>query len=176
MVSTPGTHALHSPAGFRAFYRSSVGEVHRYLSRLTGGDRALTEDLTQEAFLALAREVGSGRVGDVGVGWLLVVARRKFLDHLRRQRRESSRIERAAVGVVRDAGEPDWSAVDPGEALGMLGRLGQDQRVALVLRYVDDLPVAEVAALLDRSVPATESLLARARRELARHVSEARHA
>ena len=43
-----------------------------------------------------------------------------------------------------------------------------------VFRYVDDLSTAEVAALLDRSVPATESLLARARRELARIVREAR--
>ena len=41
--------------------------------------------------------------------------------------------------------------------------LPDDQRTALVLRYVDDLAIADVAELLGRSVRATESLLARGR-------------
>ena len=72
--------------------------------------------------------------------------------------------------------EPDWSLVEGGIALDGLAQLPAAQRAALVFRYVDDLSTAEVAELLDRSVAATESLLARARRELARIVSEARTA
>lgn len=164
---------VDSTEGFLAFYRASLGEVHRSLSRLTGGDRALTEDLAQETYLALHREAAAGRVSDVERGWAIVVARRKFLDHLRRTWREARRLE--VVGTEPPPGaEPDWSQVDPGAALALLGRLGDDQRAALVLRYVDDLPTAEVAGLLERSVAATESLLARGRRELARLVLEAR--
>ncbi len=166
--------AVDTPAGFVAFYRASVGEVHRYLSRLAGGDRALAEDLTQEAFLALARQAGAGRVTRVDVGWVIVAGRRRFLDHIRSQGREARRLEQVAVEVVAPAAEPDWSTVDPHAALAQLGRLPEDQRTALVLRYVDDLSTAAVATQLDRSVAATESLLARARRELARLVSEAR--
>ena len=44
-----------------------------------------------------------------------------------------------------------------------LGRLLPHHRAALVLRYVDGLPVPEVATLLERSVHATESLLVRAK-------------
>jgi RNA polymerase sigma-70 factor (ECF subfamily) len=44
-----------------------------------------------------------------------------------------------------------------------LARLTPHHRAALVLRYLDGLPVAEVALLLDRSVHATESLLVRAK-------------
>ena len=41
--------------------------------------------------------------------------------------------------------------------------LSSHHRSALTLRYLDDLPVADVAALLERSVHATEALLVRAR-------------
>jgi catechol 2,3-dioxygenase-like lactoylglutathione lyase family enzyme len=44
----------------------------------------------------------------------------------------------------------------------------RDQRAALTLRYLDGLPVAEVAACVGRSVHATETLLARARAALRR--------
>jgi RNA polymerase sigma-70 factor (ECF subfamily) len=45
----------------------------------------------------------------------------------------------------------------------VLDQLSSHHRSALTLRYLDDLPVADVAALLDRSVYATEALLVRAR-------------
>jgi RNA polymerase sigma-70 factor, ECF subfamily len=44
--------------------------------------------------------------------------------------------------------------------------LSDVERAALVLRYIDDMPVAAVATALGRSLEATESLLARARRHL----------
>jgi RNA polymerase sigma-70 factor (ECF subfamily) len=45
----------------------------------------------------------------------------------------------------------------------VLRRLGPHHRAALTLRYMDDLPVPEVADLLGRTVHATEALLVRAR-------------
>ena len=46
----------------------------------------------------------------------------------------------------------------------VLGRLGAHHRAALTLRYLDGLPVAEVADHLGRTLHATEALLVRARR------------
>lgn len=146
-----------------------IDECYRYALRLTGGNRDLTDDLVQQTCEAAALAATQGK--PVTVGWMIVAARRRFADHLRRKRLDDTRFERlAAVTPLTD--EPDWDAVSGGEALGCLGRLSADHRAALVFRYVDDLPVAEVADLLDRSVSATESLLARARRELAQHVTE----
>ena len=45
----------------------------------------------------------------------------------------------------------------------VLEALGPHHRAALTLRYIDGLPVPEVAGLLDRTVHATEALLVRAR-------------
>jgi len=148
----------------------AVPDVYRYLLRLTGGDVRLAEDLVQETCLALVRS-DHAHDGTLDVGWMVVVARRRFLDHLRRSSREQRHLERAGIDPAQS--DPDWSAVDGATALHLLAELPGDQRAALVLRYVDDLPVAEVAALLDRSPAATESLLARARRALAHLVKDA---
>jgi RNA polymerase sigma-70 factor (ECF subfamily) len=45
----------------------------------------------------------------------------------------------------------------------VLAKLGPHHRAALTLRYLDGLPVADVANYLDRTVHATEALLVRAR-------------
>lgn len=55
-----------------------------------------------------------------------------------------------------------------------LARLPGQQRAALTLRYLDDLPVTEVAAHLGRSLHATETLLVRARAALRRAYQEER--
>ena len=55
------------------------------------------------------------------------------------------------------------------QVLASLNALPALQRAALGLRYLDDLPVPEVARLLGRSVHATESLLVRGREGLRRH-------
>jgi RNA polymerase sigma-70 factor, ECF subfamily len=44
-----------------------------------------------------------------------------------------------------------------------LDRLAPHHRAALTLRYLDDLPVDQVAEILDRTVHATEALLVRSR-------------
>jgi RNA polymerase sigma-70 factor (ECF subfamily) len=140
---------------------------------LTGGDRTLTEDLLQETCLATVRAARSGSTEDLTVGWMIVVARRRFVDHLRRTQREQSRL--ATVGVAGEATEPDWDSIGSDQALDLLGRLTHDQRAALIFRYIDDLAVREVAELLGRSVSATESLLARGRRELTQRALEGGH-
>src|SRR5262249_38497216 len=59
--------------------------------------------------------------------------------------------------------DPWETTVDRIRAREVLGQLGAHHRAALTLRYLDGLPVPEVARHLDRTVHATEALLVRAR-------------
>ena len=59
--------------------------------------------------------------------------------------------------------DPDPAFAARLRAQDVLQRLGPHHRAALTLRYVDDLPVPEVASVLGRTVHATEALLVRAR-------------
>jgi RNA polymerase sigma-70 factor (ECF subfamily) len=147
------------------FLRAS-NDVHRYISRLTGGDRSLTEDIIQETFIAMLRYQRSHPDVEVGVGWLMTAARNRLIDHIRSQQRDQARIERHSVSQAREVPPIDAAAISDEQARWMLAQLPLYERVALGLHVVDGLSIAEVATRLDRTVEATSSLLARARRHL----------
>ncbi len=129
----PFQHLLdeHGPAVWR-FVRASVGVV----------DGA---DCYQEAVLAALRAYPGLRHGDNLKGWLFTVAQHKVLDHHRRVTRRREATEAPPDQPVFD-GEPAddglWAAV---------GRLPTKQRLAVLHRFVADLPYVEIAGLLDCS-------------------------
>jgi RNA polymerase sigma-70 factor (ECF subfamily) len=96
------------------------------------------------------------------IPWLIGVARHKLADHWRRVEREERGL-RLLDGEPACAEDPWETLVDRIRAREVLGRLGAHHRAALTLRYLDGLPVPEVAGHLDRTVHATEALLVRAR-------------
>jgi RNA polymerase sigma-70 factor (ECF subfamily) len=69
----------------------------------------------------------------------------------------------AAVHAVRQPGAAEPSIPWLIGAREVLDRLGAHHRAALTLRYLDGLPVPDVARHLDRTLHATEALLVRAR-------------
>jgi RNA polymerase sigma-70 factor (ECF subfamily) len=138
--------------------------VYRYLFRGTAGDVLLAEELTQATFEVAVRAFGRGHHEALEPAWLQTVARSRLIDHYRRTRREERKLTVIAGRRQRDVEPPGGIAA--ADAEGALEALGAEHRLALMLRYLDDLSVAEVARLLDKSVRATESLLARARTAL----------
>jgi RNA polymerase sigma-70 factor, ECF subfamily len=155
-----------------AIYRHALPRVYGYLLPRCG-DTALAEDLTAETFLAAVVAADQTNSPEVSVAWLVGVARHKLVDHWRQVGRE----QRALTGsdLAGEAVDDPWEAVvDAGAAYTALARLPGQQRAALTLRYLDDLPVAEVAAHLGRSLHATETLLVRARAALRRVYQEER--
>jgi RNA polymerase sigma-70 factor (ECF subfamily) len=125
------------------------------------GSRSLAEDLTAETFLAAVR-AESGGSGPTTTGWLIGTARHKLVDHWRQKEREERTLRLVEGGAA--AVEDPWDArLDALRAQQVLEGLSTAHRAALTLRYLDDLPVPQVAALLQRTVHATEALLVRAR-------------
>ena len=109
----------------------------------------------------------------LNVGWLIGVARHKLVDHWRRTASDERKLAAAAQAAT--SGPAGGAATDPWEGTldtaavhAALVLLPFPKRAALALRYLDGLPVAEVAALLGRSLTATETLLVRARAALRR--------
>ena len=143
-------------------YDEALPEVYGYLRRRCGSIE-LAEELTSATFVTAAMQQSAGRApGPLTVGWLITVARNKLIDHWRRQavaERSMTLLEGGAVGV-----DDPWDEVlDIDRSHRVLADLPPHYRLALTLRYLDDLSVPEVATLVDRSVRATESLLVRAR-------------
>ena len=162
VVSAPGRDPTGQAAELLALYDGALPEVFGYLASRCGSD-SVAEDLTSETFLAAADATRRGTVPDLTVAWLIGVARHKLVDHWRRRERE----DRAFRTVSDPGGEPerdDWDVrFDAMVAHQILAGLGAHHRSALTLRYLDDLPVRDVADHLGRTVGATEVLLVRAR-------------
>jgi RNA polymerase sigma-70 factor, ECF subfamily len=154
--------AVETTERFAAFYRAHLSDVYGYLLRLCAGDRAQAEDLTQDVWLALVEELRRGRTERADVRWLITVARSRFIDAARRERRRQSKLELILRERTSDE-EPS-----SGDVLDQLDQLQPLHRAVLVLRYVDALSVPEVATAIGRKVTPTNSLLARARAELRR--------
>jgi RNA polymerase sigma-70 factor (ECF subfamily) len=108
---------------------------------------------------------------EITAAWLVGVARHKLADHWRRTAREQRGLAAVAL-LAEDADDPWDEHLDAQVAHAALARLPGPQRAALTLRYLDGLPVAEVAACLGRSEHATETLLVRARAALRRSYRE----
>lgn len=142
-------------------YDRALPEVYGYLlSRC--GQRALAEDLTEEVFLAALDACRRDVPPELTVAWLIGVARHKLVDHWRRTAREERGL-RVVAGQQQDHEDPWDERLDAIVAREVLGTLAPHHRAVLTLRYLDGLPVAEVARYLDRTLHATEALLVRAR-------------
>jgi RNA polymerase sigma-70 factor (ECF subfamily) len=154
-----------------AIYRQALPQVHGYLLPRCGST-SVAEDLTAETFMAAVAAHRRDDPPALSVAWLIGVARHKLVDHWRRVGREERGVAVAGAGCDR-VDDPWPQHLDTEAAHAALSRLSPHQRAALTLRYLDGLPVAEVAAVLDRSVHATETLLMRAKAALRRVYREA---
>lgn len=148
-----------SRAVLLALYDRAVGEVYRYLRARCQSD-TVAEDLTSETFLAAVSAVERNAVADLTTAWLIGVARHKLVDHWRRSERDERRLH-----LLEAAADDDpWDVqLEMMRAQQVLATLGAPHRLALTLRYLDGLPVPEVAEQLARTIHATEALLVRAR-------------
>jgi RNA polymerase sigma-70 factor (ECF subfamily) len=145
-----------------ALYDTALPHVYGYLLARCGGV-ALAEDLTAETFLAAVDAVRRDDPPPVSTQWLIGVARHKLADHWRRQAREERHLSSVAAGDDGHLADPWDTHLDAVRARDTLASLSPPHRAALTLRYLDDLPVPEVADVLERTIHATEALLVRAR-------------
>ena len=160
-----------APRTLLALYDEALPTVYGYFVRRCG-DRGAAEDLTSETFLAAMDAARKEVPPPITVPWLIGVARNQLLHHLRGiERRERGFLRLVTPSPPRTAWVTD---ADPeGRLASALERLPAAQRAAVTLRYVDDLPVREVARLMGRSEASVESLLSRGRAAMRERLSEA---
>lgn len=167
---SPGSDLL-DPDAFRQFYDTTLPVVFGYLRRRCS-DVQIAEDLTQDAFMSAIASLRKGQDPLDRTAWIVAIARRRLIDHYRRDSRRSrlrQRLKHRGIEPAPDAAA-DIDAMDSCVATA-INRLPAMQRAAVVLRYMDDQSVVDVAVTLGKSYQATESLLARGRKALVRDLT-----
>jgi len=131
------------------------------------GNRDLAEDLVQEAFIRVTGRFGHLRTPDAFPGYLRRTMVNLFTSQLRRRALERDWVLRQPIQIVTFEGEPEMRD-DLWRALAVLPAR---QRAAIVLRYYEDLPEREAAAVLGCSTGAFHQLVTRATTTLRAHLA-----
>ena len=154
------------PGRFEAFYREEYPAVVALVYGLTGSAWS-AEDLAQEAFLRAHNDWT--RVGTMAApsAWVRRVALNLAVSRYRRLRAEAA----AKVRL-----RPDVTSLQPPTAESQafwreVRRLPPRQSQVLVLRYIDELSVAEIAKILQIADGTVKVLMHQARTRLARQLA-----
>lgn len=156
---------LGDQRAFAEILAAHLGPVNRYVYRMTANTTE-AEDITQEVFLRLWTQAGRFDPQKSKLStWLHNIAHNLCVDHFRKNGRMVSGDPAEETG----GDEPEASLIAMIEAEDIKAavmQLPERQRSALLMCHYQGLSNKEVAEILDISVSALESLLARARRTL----------
>jgi RNA polymerase sigma-70 factor (ECF subfamily) len=160
--SVPDDLLLRARAGdaraFASIVETHQGSVFSIAYRMLN-NRAQAEDLAQDVFLQLYRKLDAIETLDHLGFWLRRVASNLAIDWLRRLPYTSTQPldDGAHVAVAAEEEDPLMKR----ELLRLLGELPPSARAVMLLRYQEDLDVAEVATALDMPVNTVKSHIKR---------------
>jgi len=153
------------------FYNRYIDAVYRFVYHQVGGNVQDAEDITQETFITAINSIDTFRGESRVYVWLCGIAWRKASDL--RRRRDHSKTPQATADeelqqLSASAEETSVEEAIEREALReriwqVLQALPEHYRQALILKYVEEFKVSEIALIMGKSEKAVESLLVRAR-------------
>jgi RNA polymerase sigma-70 factor (ECF subfamily) len=159
-VNAPSVTSLERDLSLESVYRALAPAVLGYF-RSQGLTAA--EDLTGDVFVDVAKGLRRFRGDEHDLRrWVFTIARRRMIDHFRRRRVRSI----VSFGRPPEQGRHDAVAGLDVDLVAALNQLTDLQREVVVLRFIADLPLEDVAQLLDRNVGAIKALQARALAQL----------
>ena len=144
-------------------YREHTGPLYAFVSRRVGGDRALAEDVVQDAWLRAVDHWPRRGTPDNPRAWLIRVARNLLVSHFRRRR--PTPVDPAELDLEADTYSPDSPSTAALVSWG-LARMRRRQAALLEAFYFDGRSTREIAEELGLSERAVEGRLRRARQNL----------
>jgi RNA polymerase sigma-70 factor, ECF subfamily len=166
--------ASHWQPDFEQLVDEHQSMVFSLALRMTG-DRGLAEEIAQDVFLALDKNLGRIESPLHACHWLRRVAMSRSADALRHRRVRSMdlwvEIDEHHGAVAEERNSPLGTRIE-----SLLATLPEAQRATLVLRYQEDLTPEEIAATLDAPLATVKSQLQRGlkllRAKAASHLKE----
>jgi RNA polymerase sigma-70 factor (ECF subfamily) len=135
-----------SEDGYSQIVELYATRLYGYFYRLSGNAET-SNDLLSEVFVRLVEKIGTYNSGIFDL-WLFKIATNIFYDHLRRQQRQKKILDghrQMLENEMAEGRQSDDGAIDMLQ--GSLGRLDEQTRELIVLRYYSDLSFKEIARM-----------------------------
>jgi len=146
---------------FNELLKSVQQRLFRYIYRLTG-ERALAEDILQEVFIIIYRKIKWLENPKLFSAWTYRIASRVSFQKLKTEKRWSEQIrdeeilKLAPAPATQEIYEPELIARIP----DFLAELSPASRAVIVLHYLEEMSLSQVAEILDIAVGTAKSRLA----------------
>lgn len=165
---------------FRLLFESYKDRVYSVALYFFGGDEATAGDVTQQVFLKLFTSIGQFQGGAEFTTWLYRMAFNACVDEQRKRRRFLPFAD--APGAAREPGGRRAQTQEDGVARGEVAEsvkeavasLKPKLRMAILLKYFEELSYEEMAAVLGCSKGTVASRLNRGHKALARKLGHLR--
>jgi len=151
------------------FFDRYSARIQRFIANSLGGAADEADDILQETFIALADALPFFRGDSSLFTFACAIAHRKVMSFVRTNARRARLMRAATIAEP----EPRRDIGSHSEFNTAFGQLPPEYREALMLKYVEEISVAEIARVLEISEHAVESRLARARKSLRKRLGEA---
>ena len=164
---------------FEEFADSYLPQIYRFVRRKVNGDRELTNDIVQNTLCKVISKISSFRGEAALMTWICACSRNEIAAHFRQKQRlgtelEFQEVEDLSAGLLGETLSGGSEGFEgPERALlyreaaefvhAVLDTLPPHYGQVLEWKYIENLPVNEIAKRLDLGLKATESLLTRAR-------------
>jgi len=143
-------------------YERYFDRIYRYVALKTG-NRHEAEDITQEVFLKALRDIKNYRwKGAPFASWLYRIAHNQIIDHARKKERHPCGILEETLALsffpMEDPQAAAEISYDMRQLVSAAGTLTPLQREVIALRFASDMPLAEVAVAMGKSVGAVKAI------------------
>ncbi len=170
-----------TPADLMTFEAFFLAEYPRLVSMLSArsGDRAAAEDLAQDALVQAERHWDEVGALDKPGAWVRRAALNRASNEFRRrgrERRAGERLGRRLAAPTADSTQLPDAQLPDAELWSIVRALPRAQRDATLLRYVDDLPLADIGEVIGCSEGTVKKHLQRARHTLSKRLADGGHA
>ena len=162
------------PAAWDIMFRRYQLPLYVYVFELVHDEQA-SLDIVQETFINATRHLGSLREDGKFGSWLFGIAHQKCLQRWRKQGREAAALEEFAAAPIDLEDDPAdllIRAEQEAAVMRLLNQLPVAQRSVLLLHFVEDFPLEDIAAVTGTALGTVKSRLHYAKRALKKLIEE----
>ena len=158
--------ATKDKAAFGELVRRHQGVVRGMMARMSG-NRALADDLAQEAFIRAYQKIGTFEGRGSFRSWLCRIAYTEFLMARRKRKAADAALEKlTAHQEIDEATTNDWDRGDAMDLDRALSHLSEPERVCIVLCYASGMSHSEAAEATGMPLGTVKSHVNRGREKM----------